>query len=204
MCYTLISSLHGFVVGAIGAAVLATFDARLGAIMVTVALMQLYDYIFWTHPDCHDQVNQITTKLAMMTNILQPIILALIYLPCLTIESKAIVALYAIYISVYTIIGWRSVECTIVTPKSSPSLYWAWTGLPGSQIACALYVIVFVVVFAQSCSAPLNLIMPTVTVLSFVLAHHYYKGKSSTGRFWCYFGAYIPALLCVYFVLAGK
>ena len=199
MCYTKDASIFSFAVNVVSSGVLFTMSPTLGAFYFFVGLMQLYDYVFWTYPGTN-RINGAVTKLAMVSNHLQPIVLALLvhaYVRRLTLLSLVVVWTYVAVASVYTLAHWSDVHYTNVHPKSYPSLYWEWNDKPGAQLLYALFVATLVVLFGLNFKAPLNVVLAGLAVASFALSWYYYKGKTAVGRFWCYFAAFLPMFVSV-------
>ena len=204
MCYTEQTSINAFLIGTISSIVLLLYtnDKRykiLALFFLFVTLMQLYDYIFWTNKN--NKVNEITTKIATITNHLQPIILALIILyfyKTLKFESKWLTILYTIIILIYTLNGWNTLKYTEVTPKSAPSLEWKWNHFSGSVYVYILFLILLNVLFIQAIGGTLGYISAILTTFSFVFSLWKYQKQLSTGRFWCYFASLVPIILLIF------
>jgi small-conductance mechanosensitive channel len=171
-----------------------------------VSLMQLYDILFWLYLS-KNKINYWTTKIAMITNHLQPIILALLILYIakkkLNIYILGILVLYIIAFIIYSYIAWNKISYTLVDSRSEPSLFWEWNNLDGSisVLFYGLYLLLVCALFYNGFEWPLNFICIGIVLVSYVLSFYYYKGQTSVGRFWCYFAGYIPLLLIIYFII---
>lgn len=194
MCFSAGASQAGFLASVVGSLVLAPLDPALAIFFGFVGLMQLYDYIFWTHPPS-SQANQATTKLAMMSNHLQPIVLTMAVAffrgtpqPLTLLTTAA----YAIVAAVYTTVHWDRVRSTTVTEKTTPSLYWSWNDQYGSDLLYLLFLASFTTTFMQEYPHPMNGILAALSLSTFAAAWFKYKGYASVGRFWCYFAAFVP------------
>ncbi len=194
MCFSAGASQAGFLASVIGSLVLAPLDPALAIFFGFVGLMQLYDYIFWTNPPS-SQINQVTTKLAMVTNHLQPIVLTMVIAlfkgppqPLTLVTTLA----YAATAAVYTTIHWDSVRYTTVVEKTNPSLYWAWNDRPGNELLYLLFLASFTVTFMQGYHSPLNGVLAGLSLSTFAAAWFKYQGYAAVGRFWCYFAAFVP------------
>ena len=165
--------------------------------------MQLYDLLFWCNLS-KNNINYWTTKLAMITNNLQPIILLLLIKFISKRKLKPIVliivGLYTIAAAVYIIKSWNEITYTLVNEKTSPSLYWEWVNLDGNMFVYGLHLLSLAVLFWDGFDWPINWILVAVTLISFIFTNQYYKGITAGGRFWCYFAAYIPLLLIFMFI----
>ena len=211
MCYTAGASIAAFLVNACTSLVLMRYDAALGLFFLFVGLMQLYDFVFWTHqgvaePDA--SVNFWVTKLAMLTNHLQPFVLALLiaYVKRRRLGPVALglLGLYALFIVPYSVRAWRTVSYTRVDAQSYPSLHWGWNSMPGCFVPYALHLAAMVALFWVGFDWPINAMLAAVCLVSFVLSYHYYKGRTAAGRFWCYFACYIPLLVVLVIRVGGK
>lgn len=199
MCFSAQASQVGFLASIAGSLVLSPLDPGLAVFFAFVGLMQLYDYIFWTYPPS-SQENQVATKLAMVSNHLQPIVLAAAVgisrggLQPLTIYTATA---YAVTALVYTTVHWNSVKTTAVTPKTSPSLYWSWNDRPGSAVMYMLFLASFTVTFMQGYPYPLNGVLAGLSLSTFAAAWFKYQGYAAVGRFWCYFASLVPLGIAV-------
>jgi hypothetical protein len=207
MCYTARASAVSFSVGLVGCLLLYPYDRALAAFFMFVNLMQLYDLAFWMHQR-KDATNAQLTKLAMVSNHVQPLVLACLLLNAkttrgsnelLTRLTHFVVLTYGVLATVYTIYAWRRVSYTLVTPVSAPSLYWSWNYLHPvySPALYMLFLLSIILLFLHAYRGTLGMLLAGTAVVSFVLAAHYYKGKTAVGRFWCYFACFIPAMLWV-------
>jgi hypothetical protein len=199
MCYSAEASTYAFFMNAIGCLLLSQTDPALGAFFFFVGLMQLFDLVFWLNQSNLSKTNWIATKSAMITNHLQPVVLAclLVYLKgiSLSINTKTLLLAYIICVTIYSINAWYLTSHTLVTNKSYPSLYWEWNDLPGSSIVYSLFLVCLVAMCYEGFESPVNLVMSIFAVASFFLSAYYYKGRTAVGRFWCYFASYAPILL---------
>ncbi len=213
MCYTSTTSLNAFTIGIIASLLLILkgyLQSKkqlkiIGIFFIFVTLMQLYDYIFWTNPPTlsisASKTNELATKLACITNHLQPIILALLlyyFNKKLSKSSTILISIYTIAILIYTINGWNKLKYTGVTAKSSPSLNWQWNHLEGAKIIYILFLASLAYLFFDNLNYPINIIASLATILSFVYSIYKYNNNASSGRFWCYFAAFVPLLFLIF------
>jgi hypothetical protein len=198
MCYSNNASKTSFLVNIITCFILYNYAktsySKIFALFFTfVGLMQLYDWIFWENLS-ENNINYIFTKIAMISNHLQPIILALlIYIihGKLGNFSQIAIIIYSIASLLYSINAYNNINYTLVTDKSKPSLYWQWNDQPYSEITYALFLISIGILCYENFNYPINLIFFLINIISFFFASFYYKGKN-VGRFWCYFASYVP------------
>ena len=200
MCYSSYASLWALSIGILGSALLAPIDVSLSVIFAFVTIMQLYDALFWTFPE-HTPINAIVTKLAMMSNHLQPLVIAasIYFLKGLPLQSTSFSLLAAYFgaVLVYTVIHYGDVKYTTVTPDSDPSLDWEWNYKKGNSVVYSLFLATITALFLQHYEAPIGLILAAISVLTVCVAI-WKRSKHTTGRFWCHYAAYIPASLFVF------
>ncbi len=174
-----------------------------------VTLMQLYDTIFWkTQGISSQKANEITTKMAILTNHLQPLILGCLFYVIkgkIGKWSKLCLLLYSIVIIPYTIQCFihPDSQVTKVTEKSKPSLYWAWNHLTGGGIVYSLYLLTLLVCFMENCDVGwIKYIAIAITSFSFLFTYVKYEKTFYTGgRFWCYFGAFLVWIFVIGYLL---
>jgi hypothetical protein len=205
MCYNIQASITSFIVGFISSIILFHYDAILSIFFMFVFLMQLYDFIFWSNQK-KNNINFFFTKLAMITNYSQPILLGLLLFLNKRFERKYynnilfIFILYIISTIVYIIYSWNNINYTLVSKKSYPSLYWQWTYLKYKEIYFTFYMFMTILLSYFGFPKPLNYILIFIILLSFIISYYFYKGKSAVGRFWCYYSAYLPLLFILYYL----
>lgn len=201
MCYTEEVSLIAFVVNVIGSIILYFENRILGLFLLYVGLMQLYEFIFWRNPK-ENMLNLLTTKIAMLSNLLQPIVLCLIIylvLGKLKMFTFILLIIYSFFILFYIIKYWASTNYTVVREKTFPSLSWDWIETKESGIMIYLFILLTSVAFLQHLPFPINIIMILLSVTTLFISSYFPKGKSGLGRIWCYMTAYEPLLFVVLF-----
>jgi hypothetical protein len=170
--------------------------------------MQLYDYILW-HNQTKNATNAFVTRLAMITNHLQPLVLAL---AIVALDKKRVgpitrwlLPVYTIVAVVYSIYAWFGIDYTLVTESSRGSLFWAWN-YQGGYIAVGMYtmfLLTLCVLAYEHYERPINWIFVICIVLSFLFGSIYFKGRTE-GRFWCWTAGFIPLILVVLIVVLRK
>lgn len=212
MCYSKEVSQRSFIINVITCYILYNYNSNntnkiLALFFAFVGLMQLFDWIFWEHQNMFNQneknINFVFTKIAMIANHLQPIILALIlYLfnGKLPILSIYIVILYTIVVVPYT--KSLSIDYTLVkniktkNNKTKTSLYWQWNSAHNSYLVYAIFLITLSVLSFENFNYPMNIILVFINLFSFFLANFYYKSEY-VGRFWCETASLIPLLFLI-------
>jgi hypothetical protein len=212
MCYSKEVSQRSFIINVITCYILYNYNSNnsthkiLALFFAFVGLMQLFDWIFWEHQGENEndkRINFIFTKIAMIANHIQPIILAIllyIYYGKLPILSICIVLLYTIVVVPYTTN--LNIDYTLVKNiktkknKTKTSLYWQWNSAHNSVLVYATFLITLSVLSFENFNYPMNIILVFINLSSFFLANFYYKSEF-VGRFWCETAAIIPLLLLV-------
>jgi len=199
MCYTADKSIYAFIVGSLISIYLfnqTNNDLKIiGGFFFFVTFMQLFDYIFWTTNNV--ETNRLTTKIACLFNHLQPLVLAYLivkYKGVLSNNLKNLIILYSIIITLYTVSNWKSLDTTIVTSESYPSLNWSWNHWEYSEYVYILFLITLMTLFFYNINPPYNKAGMILIFVSFLFSYYKYQIQKSTGRFWCYFAAYAPAI----------
>lgn len=211
MCYSLETSQKSAITGFLTSIILYKFTFNqnkqthlifksLALFFLFVSLMQVYDWIFWLNPFTNQEnlnINFIFTKIAMISNHLQPIILALVVslYTKLNYFTKLTVFIYTIVALFYSIYAYNKITYTVVTDKSSPALEWEWNNLPGAFYFYALFLFTFCVV-SFNLPFPFNYILFFINIATFTFSYYTLK-KNIIGRIWCKIVAYIPLLFII-------
>ena len=211
MCYSKEVSQRSFIINVITCYILYNYTSNnthkiLALFFAFVGFMQLFDWIFWEHQSDSEndkRINFIFTKIAMVANHLQPIVLALIlyiYNGKLPILSIYTVILYIIVVVPYTIN--LNIDYTLVKNiktkknKTKTSLYWQWNSAHNSYLVYAIFLITLSVLSFENFNYPMNIILVFINLSSFFLSNFYYKSEY-VGRFWCETASLIPLLLLI-------
>jgi hypothetical protein len=210
MCYSKEVSQRSFIINVITCYILYNYKSDnnthkiLALFFAFVGLMQLFDWIFWEHQSENGKrVNFIFTKIAMIANHLQPIILAtLLYIfnGKLAIVSKITILFYTIVILHYTTN--LNIDYTLVktvktkSDKVKTSLYWQWNSAHNSYLVYTIFLITLSVLSFENFNYPMNIILVFINLSSFFLANFYYKSEY-VGRFWCETASIIPLILLI-------
>lgn len=165
-----------------------------------VGLMQAYDWIFWENQE-KNNINYIFTKIAMITNHLQPIVLGLLiyfFTKKIGYNSIIILLIYTFFVSIYSYTNFDKIDYTLTTKEvindNKSLLYWKWNYFPGSGILYFLFIFSLLIISLENFKSPLNYILVFINLASFFFAkikNHY------IGERWCEFASYIPLLLLI-------
>lgn len=194
--------MYNFLIGIVSSSILYIYNPVLSVLYAFVSLIQLYDYLFWTHPT-KSAFNFWLTKLAMITNHLQPIVLALAIVTvgkqALRPLSKAFLIAYTLVALVYSTIAWKKISYTQVSPLSYGSLYWEWNYAPGRILMYSLFIATVCLLIYEHIHTPMNILAALLVLFSFLLSYMLYKGRT-VGRFWCWIGGWTPIVYVLFYL----
>jgi hypothetical protein len=196
MCYTAKDSLIGYIINSISSILLYNIsnDAQYKVIalfLLFVGQMQIFDFAFWMNQECN-LLNQLTTKLAIGFNHLQPIVLFIlqnIYGFKQSPLSIIIVLLYVLVGLIYNYQALNDIDCTL--PKKG-ILNWEWNHLSGNTLYYALFLGYLVVASFNFSNNLFAIISALVIILTFFIANKTPILNKSSGRIWCYYASFMP------------
>lgn len=174
----------------------------LSLFLAFVGLMQLFDLILWRNQNLNisrqANINFMTTKIAMIFNNLQPIVLAYLiytYKKSLGNLSKMFLFIYIIVISLYTIDIYNNINYTLKRNSNNQinALVWKWNNQKYSNFVYMLFLLTVTIMAYENFDYPFNNIFTAFAIVSFVLSKYQYKQKQ-VGRFWCKIAAWIPLI----------
>ena len=217
MCYSKEVSQRSFIINMISSYILYTYSNNIenklfAFIFAFIGLMQLYDWIFWENQDItfktQADINFVTTKLAMITNHLQPIVLTfLIYYFKGKIGkmSTYILIIYITLMMIYSIKTFNKITYTLtekvdvrrlVKDEERTSLFWEWNynEKDGNVVVYSIFLLTITLLFYDNFSYPMNIILSFIMVFTYGLSWYIFKGRA-LGRFWCNFSAFIPLFI---------
>lgn len=216
MCYSKEQSKNSFIINVITSCILYTYsksnDYKILALFFGfVGLMQVFDLIFWSNQSIENtkeaQINYITTKIAILANHLQPIVLGyLIYIynnNTIKTLSRYILLIYAFVISIYTLNIFNKVNYTLQTNIETKendkrnTLNWEWNYQEGGKIIYFIFLITLATLAYENFKFPINILFTFMNFFSFALTYFYFKG-TSVGRFWCKFVSWIPLIFLMF------
>ena len=213
MCYSVQASIGALLTGVLGAVLLGwqggSSEVILAILFLWVVCMQIFDAIFWLtekhvkegDPGAH-KINAFFSKVAMLFNHTQPLVLAALIVACkqrLPLLSVVTLVVYVVIALVYSVQVWDSVDVTMEEPPASPGLYWKWTMGSNYKLMYTSFVACIAVLMVQNLDAPANWMGLALTVGTLFFSIERFGGKSDAGRWWCNYAAYIPL---VYLILA--
>lgn len=209
MCYSKEASKNIFILNIIISYILFNYNFPsnshkiLALFFLFVGFMQLFDWIFWSNQDILNpsqaSINYNFTKIAMIFNHLQPIILAIliyIYKGHLPIVSQYIILLYTIVITLYTINSYNKIKYTKISIYPKPTLEWNWNVQSYYPIVYLIFLLTLCILFYQNFDYPANIFFIFFSVSTFIFSISYFKLKT-IGRFWCKIAAFAPLIIMI-------
>jgi hypothetical protein len=207
MCITSFDSILVYIINILSTGLLynygGTVDAKITAIfLLFVGQMQLFDYIFWETQKC-SLINKISTKLAIIFNHLQPILLHLLiqyYGLNINQVSKILFYIY-IYASIlYSINALSNVECTGNSEKTG-IIYWEWNFMKYNTIFYTLFMIFMISTIFNFKDKKYSYFLNFLVILTYSSGHFKPILNETTGRIWCYYAASLPLIALTYFTI---
>lgn len=219
MCYSLEVSKNSFIINVIACFILFNYNKFslnnnakiLSLFFLFVGFMQLFDWIFWNNQDTVNEkkmiVNKFFTKVAMIFNHIQPIVLAfllLYYKKSLKKVSIFFLILYSVCIFYYTSTIYDTVNYTFkhqinVHNTQRTSLEWKWNEQQNAFIVYSIYLLTLTILSYENFNNPLNIILVFINLSSFFL----FNNGRDIGRFWCNYSSYIPVILLTADIFTG-
>lgn len=196
MCFNAPVSLTTYVVGIIGCIILLkkkyTPEA---AFFFVVIQMQLIEYLLWKNQSC-DNFNINITKLGIVINHMEPIIFWLAILMFsekkLPLWVNGLMGGYIIAAIIYTN-NVNNNSCTVVTPESSPHLYWKWTSGKYEYIFYTLFLLTLILLSIKGLKNGYH--MAFIITLAFIISFFIYGKNKSIGTMWCFMAAFAPIII---------
>jgi hypothetical protein len=169
--------------------------------------MQLFDWIFWETQDLEDEksktVNYTFTKIAMVVNHLQPLVLAAliyIYKGYVNEVSLILLTIYIISITIYTVKAYSKIDYTrekYIPETQLKTLYWQWNTQEHSVFVYTMFLLAMSGLLFYNFDYPLNIINVMINIISFLVAGYYVKGYT-VGRWWCTIASFVPLIFLIF------
>lgn len=205
MCYDANTSLTSFLINYLSTFIVFLFalnyDVTIAAQFFSyVGLMQLFDYIFWMNPG-PSNINYNITKIAMIVNHLQPIILVLLiynYKKTVSINTLIALTLYIIIASIYSQNAWNKITYTR-EKENGKGLNWEWNTLPGQTIMYTLFLLTLLISIYENFNGFTKYLLLFLFTISYIISYlkNYIDNNKSTGRLWCYYSSFIPIIILI-------
>lgn len=198
MCYTVKDSLLGYIINSISSILLYNIstDAQykvMSLFLLFVGQMQLFDFGFWLNQTC-GLPNKILTKLAILFNHFQPVILFLLQLAYGFRQSTISLTIFILYLFMglfYNTEAISKIDCTL---PIKGIMNWKWNHLFGGQIFYGLFISYLFAASFNFKNTIFQIVSALATILTFFVAHKTPVLNISVGRIWCYYAALMPLL----------
>jgi hypothetical protein len=201
MCFNAEVSLSSFIVGSTACIFLAgqkkTPLARVLAIAIWWAiLMQAFEYVIWTHPEC-DFVSLAATKAAFVTNMLQPVVLFLLGMALLDLSTVRktgggmVTMAYLCYI-LWATGSMGALDCMqpLTCGAKGIDLYW-WNRMGKANVVYPLTLLLLVLLVIQDFKIALCFIAFTIGALFIASV----QKSRCAHSFWCFLVCGLPLFL---------
>ncbi len=199
MCYSATDSINAFLISSLGCFLLLMKHnkeaTRLAYIFFYASLMQIYDYVFWTN-NTKNGVNHVFTKIAMITNYLQPIVAYYILKDKLADKPYItyISGIYALCAIIFMYVNWDNIDYTISSVVTNHNLNWLWYKQKYTYYFSVVYYIALFAIFFNGFDNKLITFLVIVPLVFLFMKKDIYN---PVGRFWCYFVNFIPIIIAL-------
>jgi hypothetical protein len=207
MCLNKEVSIITYGIGLISCLILYLRDYKIEALLYGFVIqMQLIEYLLWLNNRCNN-INKIITKIGIVINHLQPVILYLIIIyfnndninKFLKIIIHIIIIIYLISISIYFSFNYKLLNsCTIGIPNEK-ELQWEIQYGKNKKfyfIFVSSLVLLLLLGFIKH-----NYLNAYLILLTFIISYVKYYETKGIGTIWCLFAAYIPLLLNIIYTI---
>lgn len=201
MCFSAEISILTFLIGMIGAYLTISLDNKtdkiIGYFFGFVALMQLIEYLLWTHQKC-DKYNKLLSIMGMILNHLQPIVLGFLILYFYNqnpnkIIIYSILLIYTLVIIPYSLQFIRSgnFDCTLKDKKQNNHLVWNWNLMNMAHIVYTIFTLSLAAIsFFGFPTLTQGISFALVVIISYLTSMIIYPSKV-IGALWCFYTVFI-------------
>jgi hypothetical protein len=206
MCINKEVSLITYVIGLSSCVILYLRGYKIEALFYGFIIqMQLIEYLLWLNNRC-DNINKIITKIGILINHLQPVILYLLVINLndkinkyLKIIIHISIIIYLISVSIYFSFNYKLLNsCTIGIPNEK-ELQWD-IQYGKNKFFYFIFVISLVLLLLLGLNKN-NYINAYIIFLTFIISYVKYFETKSIGTIWCLLAAYIPLLLNIIYTI---
>jgi len=205
MCFNANVSLSTFLLGSVFSIILIhqktpkyiAENTTIGIFFIFISLIQLMDFFFWIDLKNTIGLNKLTTIIGPLLNMGQPIILYLIkyfyYKPTLMTLKNNNLGVATLNILYAILLGYKYITFlkndNLVTGTKNGHLSWPWMkySMP------LFYLILFAINIFYLSDFKYASFVFLITYFFLILSRIYFK--YNTGELWCFFGAFIPAIM---------
>jgi hypothetical protein len=207
MCYSAPVSLAAFIIGTIFSYLLYLENdisyKIIGLFLAFVVLMQLIEFLLWTHQFCN-LYNKSISFVGMILNYLQPLAMGLLilyfYKKMPQLNKKIVIAILVIYtiLAILYMIQFMFLKNKCSHKKDNPYLLWNWGQMKNSGWINTIYLIALISIIYIGMPDKFTAIM-SIIIGGFALIMSYlFYPRPFIGAIWCLFTAFIPVILYLY------
>lgn len=204
MCFNKDISLISYIIGTLSSIFLYLRGYKIEGILYGfIVQMQLIEYLLWLNNSCNN-INKIITKIGILLNHLQPIVL---YLLIVYFNNKIknyyihhiIIIIYIILTIIYLIYNNKLLEnCTIGIPNKQELKWSIHYGNQKKYYYIFLFTLISLTIIGFK---KYNYLNAYLILLIYLISYIKYNKTKSVGTIWCLFAAYMPVLLnIIYFI----
>jgi len=205
MCFNYKVSLLTFTVGTIfsillmncGNPIYRTENKATGLTLIFISLIQFMDFLFWIDIDNKIGINKLTTIAGPILNVCQPTIVYLIklfyYKPnVLSLQNYNLpiavlnIAYFIYFITVYVRF---LLNDKLVTSTQDGHLKWPWLKYTNPYP----YLVLFGINIFYLFNFTYGVVLFSIIYFFLYISRKYFK--YSAGELWCFFGAFVPAIM---------
>jgi len=195
MCFNSDVSMATYITGIIGCLLLIRHELYIEALFYFWVLqMQLIEFVLWNNKDC-GEINKLTTKIGLVINHLEPIIL---WIGVLLFSKKIIpewihylMIIYFISTILYSSNVYKN-DCTQVTEESKPHLLWKWNLYPYQNYYYLFFLITLNILAIYGVEYGYH--MAFLVTTSFIISSVIYNKTNTIGAMWCFAAAFAPLI----------
>jgi hypothetical protein len=202
MCYNKDVSIITYIFGIVSSYKLFELGYKPEAIFYAwVIQMQLVEYFLWSNQPCLDpkiiENNKTVSKLGMLINHLEPIVLwlaILYYYPKNLSQNINLFMFIFVIASILYTINIQN-ECTTVSEESTPHLHWRWNNGSYASIYYVYFLLTLVILSLYGLPSGRGYINASIAAISFGISYYIYGDRKTVGAMWCFAAAFAPFLL---------
>jgi hypothetical protein len=194
MCFNEKVSIITYIFGIIGCINLYfNLNLKIEAIIFAwIIQMQLIEYFLWNNQSCN-QINIDVTKVGIIVNHLEPIVLWITILALSTHKLPDYVNILMILFVIVTYLYTKNIFLDKCTLKKNNNLIWEWNRGEYNIIYYLFFIICINLLFLYGVNDGKKLAI-LITAL-FLISYIFYRDEKSVGAMWCFFSAFCPWII---------
>ena len=205
MCWSLKASIVSFTVGMLGCILLLTkkkaLDTAAALIGFWVLSMQGLEALMWYDHSCKLGINQLASKVSLIQNLGQPIIIWLALLPFYSNTNKNIASILA-FMYIVSLFLWlnnnknefKKQDFFCTQSKECKGLEWNWAKGSNFNFFWNIFVFVLLSMFFLVKNKFFAYIIGGYVAISLFLSYLQYGYTKAVGSWWCLYAVALPYL----------